>query len=370
MEGMSEYPKILSYFLWMSLFCVLCIQWCKGLLDGRSMITFFSIIIAVAVGYSVLKGMMQAGTLHSGNDTNFSCVNENDAYYSCMGWPIMKDGFSVDAGQNTSILLNLANTIIDKIKYIFTFALGYAQIIAVIILYSKLTRSIWTYEPKEIIFAFVSGGIIYLSLANAGYLQKIFMEMTMYLYGIESRSGGNDNLISNVSMNLQNWHKSLTDLVTINEDMSLFSSKIISLFLEGFIFSSLRFLIMIPLSLFSFVNIIMMIVYQILVMTLPIDAIKMSMNHNVDPMFIVKKLYSLALLSIVVVVEFQILSWIPTAPIVPELVGTIGNSGMIFKLFSTMIPLIFVIIMCIIFALSIIFFGIKMCTNSIRQIKI
>jgi hypothetical protein len=58
----------------------------------------------------------------------------------------------------------------------------------------------------------------------------------------------------------------------------------------------------------------MLFLQQLLLLSLPLDAIKMSMSLNVDPFLIVRKLFAISMLSTAVAMEFHLLNWLPNPP--------------------------------------------------------
>jgi len=308
MENMNEYMKYLSFFVWFGLFAVLAWHWCWGLVDGKSMLKFFGILLAVGLGYALFQMVFQAtGTTSSGSE--MTCDTDSPLYINCGGWPIF-----VNASFLNIHLTSIAQSVMAGINTFYGYAAGYAQFIAAIILYTKFSKGIWTGEIKQIIFAFGGGAIIYVSLMQSGQIEKSFMGLTMWLFGFAEHHGSYDNAITEAMSNLQNWTDLLGNMKQVIRDQSVFSMQFITSFVGYIVFGLLYFLIKIPMAYFSILNIIMMTMQQFILVTIPIDAIKMALSLNVDPFLIIRKLFSIAMLSLAVVVEFQILDWIPNPP--------------------------------------------------------
>ena len=308
MEDMNYFMKYLSFFVWFGLFAVLTFHWCKGLLDFKSMLKFLGIIFAIGLGYEMFQMVFHAtGATSSGSE--MTCDNDSPLYLNCGGWPIF-----VDASFLNIHLSSIAQSVMKGINTFYGYAAGYAQFIAAIVLYTKFSRGIWSGEIKQIIFAFGGGAIIYVSLMQSGQIEKAFMGLTMWLFGFAEHHGSYDNAITEAMANLQKWNDLLSYMKQVIRDQSVFSVHFVTSFLGYIVFGLLYFLIKIPMAYFSILNIIMMTMQQFILVTIPVDAIKMSLSLNIDPFIIVRKLLAIAMLSLAVVVEFQILDWIPNPP--------------------------------------------------------
>jgi hypothetical protein len=138
--------------------------------------------------------------------------------------------------------------------------------------------------------------------------------MTQYLLGFSNHHGSEPNSITEVINNLKNWHEIIDGLIAISKDQDKFSfgffSSKISLLLMYLLWGIMK----IPLVWFSILNVVMLFLQQLLLLSLPIDAIKMSMSINIDPFLIVRKLFAISMLSMAVVMEYHILNWLPNPP--------------------------------------------------------
>ncbi len=303
MESIQSFIKILSFFVWFGLLAVCCLYWCKGLVDGKSMFKLFGILLSIGFGYEVVQ-IVISNSSSSVSENIFSCKpGEGGVYLNCAGWPIFSTSISF-----------IAEKVVASNNYLYAFASGYIQIITAIVIFSKFSRSVWTADMKEIFFAFSGGAILYVSLAYMGEIEEAFMQMTQYLLGFSNHHGSEPNSISEVISNLKNWNDIIDGLIAVSKDQDKFSF--------GFVTSSLSLLLMyllwgimkIPLVWFSLLNVIMLFMQQLLLLSLPVDAIKMSMSVNVDPFMIVRKLFAISMLSMAVVMEFHILNWLPNPP--------------------------------------------------------
>lgn len=88
MESLQTYLKIQTFFVWFGLFTVCCIQWCKGLVDGKSMFKLFGVLVAIGAGYEVVQ-IVLSHTASSSSQNTFSCTQgARGVFLSCGGWPI------------------------------------------------------------------------------------------------------------------------------------------------------------------------------------------------------------------------------------------------------------------------------------------
>jgi hypothetical protein len=345
MESIQEFAKLLSFFVWFG-FVVICVfHFCRGLIDGKSMIKLVGIIIAIGFGYEVVQIVISNG--NSSSDEVFKCVpGVNGIYLTCASWPFFN-----------STIAALAENMIKGINYFFVFSLGYVQIITAIVIFSKFSKGIWSSDMREIFFAFGGGAIIYVSLTYMGDIEDSFMNMTQYLLGFSGHHGSSqfENSIDEVNNNLQNWKLTLDGLRTALNDQNVFSLDFASTGITLIFLKLMRLIIEMPLLWFSFLNIIMLFIQQFLIIGLPIDAIKMSMSMNVDPFIIIRKLFAISLLSMAVVTEYKFLNWLPTPPEISVVAGA-GIAGSVYiGLFISAIIVVLILIASAFFSMVVIF---------------
>lgn len=295
------------------------------------MFKFLSIIFSIAAGYFIFEQVL-LNTTQGNSGQEISCVLENDSYYSCGGWPIFTSQRvdsvfdpTPDKSLSSSFLLKVAKLVVLSLNALSGFSAGYAQIISVIVLYSKFIKGVWSTSAKEIIFSFIGGAIIYVSLANSAQISSLFMNMTMYLLGFTNHHGNQSNVVNEALTVISNWNSSVRSVIEIQTDQGVFSFNFFRQLPETIISYFLYLILQLPLVWFSILNIIMMAMQQFLLLSLPIDAIRMSMSVNIDPFLIIRKLFALSMLSMSIITEFKIISWIPDPPLAT--VTSIGAVG-------------------------------------------
>lgn len=309
MESLQSFLKMISFFVWFGLFSVCCIQWCKGLVDGKSILKLFGIILAIGFGYEIVQIVISHRP--SASENTFTCSQGvSGVFLNCAGWPIFSEKIAY-----------LAEKTIQATNFIYAASNGYVQIITAIVIFSKFSRNIWTVDFKEILFAFAGGALIYVSLMYMAEIENSFMMMTQYLLGFEKNHGGQGNTIDEVVINLSKWQENIQSLIDVSKDKSIFSfsfgSASVSLLCMYLMYAIINF----PLIWFSLLNVIMLFFQQLLLLSIPLDAIKMSMSMNIDPFMVIKKLFAISLLSTAVAAEFMILSWLPK----PEQLGVFAG---------------------------------------------
>ena len=309
MESLQSFLKMISFFVWFGLFTVCCIQWCKGLVDGKSMLKLFGIILAIGFGYEIVQIVISHNSSSSQN--TFSCSQATSGIYlNCAGWPIFSEKIAY-----------IAEKVIQATNFIYAFSNGYVQIITAIIIFTKFSKNIWTVDFKEILFAFGGGAIIYVSLIYMAEIENSFMLMTQYLLGFQAHHGGQENSIDEVVINLKNWNDIIQGLISVCKDNSLFSFTFVTASISLLCMYVIYGIINIPLIWFSLLNVLMLFMQQLLLLSIPLDAIKMSMSINVDPFMVIKKLFAISMLSMAIAAEFMLLNWLPTPAQLGVVVG-------------------------------------------------
>lgn len=314
MEQIREFGEIYSSVAWCAFFIIICYQFVKGMFNYKELLKLFGIAAAIGFGHEIV--LMVFSTSKPSYDP-LKCTSLY-SYMDCAGWPIF-----------STSLTYLAEKVLKFGSWLFAFNAAVVQFIAGIYLLSKFTRSIWTVDFKQILLAFLGASILFLSLLYTPYLNKIFMNMTQYLLGFGSHYGGSDNSIDEVVNNIKDWNNYINVLMdNLNDESILPFNKIQTTLKLGFV-NILYFLVNIPLFWFSILNIIMMFMQQLMLLSLPIDAIKMSLTFQLDPLIIVKKLLSISLLSMAVVTEYHLLNYLPSPPtlIAGGLVGSFISLG-------------------------------------------
>ncbi len=299
MESVQEFGRILSAIAWCSFMAIACYQFTKGMFDFKSLLKLFGVVVAIGLGYELIHLALNSAKPES---EALVCTRSQN-YLSCAGWPIFS--FS---------LAYIAEMVLKFSSWAYAFSAGIIQIIAGIFLLSKFTKTIWTVDFKEIFLAFCGGCILYLSLLYMPYLSKLFMDMTQYLLGFSNHHGGFENTFDEVNHNISNWKILLDGLTESARDENYFIFGNISSMISGIFVYILFCLIRLPLYWFSILNIIMMFMQQLMILALPLDAIKMSLSLNLDPLVIVKKLLAISMLSMAVITEFHMLNWLPNPP--------------------------------------------------------
>lgn len=361
MDSIHEYLQYLSFFVWISLTSVLLYHWCRGLIDSKSMMKFLFIICAIGCGYFIFQQII-SNTSDGSQGQQISCYLMNEAYYSCGGWPIFYpenvsslSDLNPDQRPEDSLILRVAKLVVLSINNFSGFSAGYAQIIAACVLYSKFIKGLWSGSIKEILFSFFGGAIIYISLSQSAHIEEMFMDMTMYLVGFTNHHGDSNNVVTEVVKTLANWNSSVKNVIAIQKDASLFSFDFLKALPQTLISYSLYLVLQLPLLWFSILNIIMMSMQQFLLLTLPIDAIKMTMSINVDPLLVLRKLFAISMLSIAVVSEFKILSWIPDPPFAKiASIGVVG-AGIYVGFFWSCVVILGLVILGTLFSTIVIF---------------
>lgn len=299
MDSAQEFGRNLSFIAWFSFMAIVCYQWIKGMFDFKSLLKLFGLVVAIALGYELIQMVV---TSSSPDPEALSCTQKNN-YLDCAGWPIF-----------LTSLAYIAEQVLKFSTWAFAVSAAVVQFIAGIFLLSKFTKTVWTVDFKEVFLAFCGGCILYLSLLYMPYLSKSFMNMTQYLLGFSSHHGGFDNSFDEVNHNLSNWNSLIDGLIESAKDENYIIFAKVGTYISVVFAYALYALIKLPLFWFSFLNIIMLFMQQILILSLPLDAIRMCLSLNIDPLLVLKKLLAISMLSMAVVTEFHLLNWLPNPP--------------------------------------------------------
>ncbi len=271
-------------------------NWILGHFDSKKMLQSFVIVFLIAAGIGVCSII-----------TNYYVPNENTVRapesvctlefpYICSSWPVFSEPFAI-ATRGLLRAMDMTNII----------PIGVISSLSAFMIYSKLVKGVWL-GGKEICAAFLSGMILYISLANFYYFKDGIWNLFDHLI-----RGDGQTSLTEFTSKMNNWTGLLAATSYELEDAGLFS-KISNGFFAWVLNAFQTGLLTTPLMFVGVVNMVLILFQQIFMIFVPLSIIKTLFTTENDAFVAIRAIFSYSIFCIGLHIELKILNWIPSAP--------------------------------------------------------